>query len=64
MCAFILQYQIYFQAYEEELSENIKKIFFAISYLRGAALDYFELFINEPDPYHNLNFLEDWSAFI
>jgi len=30
----------------------------------GIALDYFEPFINKPDPYHNLDFLEDWSAFV
>ena len=28
------------------------------------ALDYFEPFINKPNPYHNLDFLEDWPAFI
>ena len=28
------------------------------------ALDYFEPFINKPDPYYNLDFLEDWSAFV
>jgi len=38
-------------------------VFFAISYLRGTALDYFELFINEPDPYQCFDFLEDWTAF-
>jgi len=27
-------------------------------------LDYFELFINEPDLYQNLDFLKDWSAFV
>ena len=38
-------------------------MFFAISYLRGTALDYFELFINEPDPYQCFDFLEDWTTF-
>ena len=42
----------------------MEKIFFAISYLRGVALDYFKLFINEPDPSQQLDFLEDWSAFV
>jgi len=32
--------------------------------LRGIALDYFEPFINEPDPYQDMNFLEDWDAFV
>ena len=39
-------------------------MFFVISYLRGMALDYFELFINELDPYQNPDFLEDWAAFM
>jgi len=42
----------------------LKRIFFAISYFRGIALDYFELFITEPDPLHSLDFLEDWLAFV
>jgi len=42
----------------------MEKIFFVISYLRGIALDYFEPFINEPDPLQNFDFLEDWSAFV
>jgi len=40
-----------------------EKIYFAISYLRGIALDYFEPYINEPDPSQFLDFLEDWLAF-
>ena len=27
-------------------------------------MDYFEPFINKSNPYHNLDFLEDWSAFV
>lgn len=62
--AFIFQCQIYFHACEGEFSEDTDKIFFAISYLRGVVLDYFEPFINKPDLYQNFDFLEDWSAFI
>lgn len=62
--AFVFQYQIYFRACKKEFSDNADKIFFAISYLWGIALDYIEPFINEPDPYHNLDFLEDWPAFV
>jgi len=62
--AFVFQYQIYFHACEKEFSDDIDKIFFAISYLWGITLDYFEPFINEPDPYHNLDFLENWPAFV
>jgi len=62
--AFLFQCQIYFRASEEEFTEDSEKIFFAISYLRGIALDYFEPFITEPDPLHSLDFLEDWPAFV
>jgi len=64
LCAFVFQCQIYFRACEGEFTDDANKVFFAISYLRGIALDYFEPFINEPDLYHNLDFLEDWSAFV
>ena len=39
--------------------DDADKVFFAISYLQGIALDYFELFINKLDLYHNLDFLKD-----
>jgi len=62
--AFIFQCQIYFRTCEGEFTDNADKVFFAISYLQGIVLDYFEPFINEPDLSHNLDFLEDWSAFV
>ena len=37
----------------------MEKIFFAISYLKGITLDYFEPFINESDPLQDFNFLKD-----
>ena len=43
---------------------DTEKVYFAISYLRGIALDYFEPFINKPDPYQDMDFLEDWDAFV
>ena len=64
MCTFVFQCQIYFHACEGEFVDDADKVFFAIFYLQGIALDYFEPFINKPDPYHNLDFLEDWSAFM
>jgi len=45
--AFIFQCQIYFRACEGEFKEDTEKIFFAILYLRGVALDYFEPFISK-----------------
>ena len=62
--AFIFQCQIYFQVCKGEFTEDTKKIFFAISYLRGVALNFFEPFINEADSYQNLDFLEEWPAFV
>ena len=62
--AFLFQCQIYFRASEGEFTKDSEKIFFAISYLRSIALDYFEPFIIELDPLQSLDFLEDWSAFV
>ena len=62
--AFIFQCQIYFHACEGEFLEDTERIFFAISYLQGVALDYFEPFINEAKAYQNFDFLEDWSVFV
>jgi len=61
---FIFQYQIYFHAYKREFTENTEKVFFAISYLKEAVLDYFKLFINKLDPYQCFDFLEDWTMFV
>jgi len=60
----MFQCQIYFWACEGEFTKDSEKVFFAISYLRRAALDYFEPFINKPDLYQCLDFLEDWSTFV
>jgi len=42
-----------------EFREDSEKVYFAISYLRDIVLDYFEPFINEPNPYQEMDFLED-----
>jgi len=62
--AFIFQCQIYFHACEREFREDSEKIFFAISYLRGIALDYFKPFINETDLSQSFDFLEEWLVFV
>lgn len=62
--AFLFQCQIYFRACKGEFKEDSEKIFFAISYLRGIALDYFEPFISEADPSQSFDFLEEWPAFV
>ena len=44
--------------------EDTEKIFFAISYLWGIALDYIEPFIAENDELQTYDFLEEWPAFV
>ena len=61
---FIFQLQVYFNACRAQFTNDTDRIFFAISYLRGAALDYFEPFINEPDPTEVYDFLMVWSTFV
>ena len=61
---FVFQYQIYFCTCKGEFINDTNKVFLAILYLHGIALDYFKPFINEPNLYHNLDFLEDWSVFV
>ena len=56
---FIFQCQVYFNARRNEFSEDTDRVYFAISYLTGAALDYFEPFINEPDPENTYDFFSD-----
>jgi len=55
---------MYFHACEGEFTEDTKKIFFAISYLWGIALDYFKPFIAENDELQAYDFLEEWPAFL
>ena len=62
--AFIFQCQIYFRAYKGEFKEDTEKIFFAILYLCGVALDYFEPFISEEVLVQPYNFLEEWLVFV
>jgi len=49
---------------QKKVHQRHKEEFFAISYLRGIALDYFEPFINKLDPLQDFDFLENWSVFI
>jgi len=55
LCVFIFQCQIYFHTCKGEFTDDADKVFFVISYLQDIALDYFELFINKPDPSHDLD---------
>jgi hypothetical protein len=61
---FVFQCQVYFNARRNEFTKDADRVYFAISYLRDAALDYFEPFINEPDPEESYDFFTDWPAFV
>ena len=53
---FIFQCRVYFSPKKNDFVRDTDRVFFAISYLHDAALDYFEPFINETDPEGNHNF--------
>jgi hypothetical protein len=61
---FLFQCKVYFRTRKREFADDEDKVFFAISYLRDAALDYFEPFINEPNPDKVYDFLTSWPAFM
>jgi hypothetical protein len=61
---FIFQCQIYFDAKKAEFTEDANRVFFAISFLRGPALEYFEPFIIQPDRTKHFDFLDSWTAFV
>jgi hypothetical protein len=61
---FVFQCQVHFNARQSEFTDDTDRIYFAISYLKGPALDYFEPFINEPEPDEVYDFLFQWTAFV
>jgi Domain of unknown function (DUF4939) len=63
---FIFQCQIYFDAKKSEFTEDSDRIYFAISYLRGPALEYFEPFIISPSKSRakTYDFLTKWDTFV
>jgi len=59
---FIFQCQVYFNACRADFTDDVDRINFAISYLRGPALAFFEPLVNDgKGPY---DFFEKWDAFI
>jgi len=58
---FILLCNLFFRN-NSAYSDDEAKVTFALSYLRGLALDYFEPYLADSDNYPD--WLEDWSAFI
>ena len=59
--SFILQCNLYFR-HNSAFSDDSLKVTFALSYLRGVALESFEPAILDSEVYYE--WLEDWSAFV
>ena len=62
---FLFQCDVVFQAQPKAYASHQAKIFFAISFLKGMAMEYFEPYITEKgrDSTVKYDFLEDWDAF-
>lgn len=58
---FILMCTLYFRSQSTHY-DDASKVTFALSYLRGLALDYFEPLLLDPD--NEPEWLEDWSTFV
>src|SRR5258708_4932054 len=61
--AFLLQCQITFNSYLQQYSMDTTKVFFAISYLKKMALEWFEQGILEDDPSLTLAWHNSWTEF-
>ena len=63
LSTFLLQCELYFRNYDD-YDEDDKRINFALTYLRGSALDWFEPTLLNPDGDEDAYWLYDWSAFV
>src|SRR6266436_4609741 len=61
--AFLLQCQITFNLYPRQYSTDATKVFFAISYLKKMALEWFEQGVLEDDPSLTLAWRNSWTEF-
>src|SRR6266436_6773362 len=61
--AFLLQCQITFNSYPQQYSTDATKVFFAISYLKKTALEWFEQGVLEDDPSLTLAWCNSWTEF-
>ena len=61
--AFLLQCQITFNSYPQQYSMDATKVFFAISYLKKMALEWFEQGVLEDNPSLTLAWCYSWMEF-
>ena len=61
---FILQCQITFNSYPHQYSTDTTKVFFAISYLKKMALEWFEQGVLEDNPEFTLAWRHSWAEFV
>ncbi len=65
LAAFILQCSLYFRNFPEDYREDDSKINFALSYLKGPAIEWFEPWLIEPDDFdEDPEWSYDYSAFL
>ena len=62
--AFILQCQITFNSYLHQYLTDTTKVFFAISYLKNMALEWFEQGMLEDNPELTLAWCHSWAEFV
>ena len=62
--AFLLQCQIMFNAHPQNFTSESAKVFFAISYLKKSALEWFEQGILEDEQTQALEWRSSWTEFI
>src|SRR5258707_7186044 len=61
---FLLQCQLMFNSYPQHYASNSSKVFFAISYLKKSALEWFEIGVMESDPRLALTWHASWPDFL
>src|SRR5258707_5686347 len=62
--AFLLQCQITFNAHPQNFTSESAKVFFAISYLKKSALEWFEQGILEDEQTQALEWRSSWTEFV
>ena len=61
---FLLQCQLIFNSYPQQYAMGSSKVFFAISYLKKSALEWFEHGVMETDPNHAPAWRLSWDDFV
>src|SRR5258708_22931852 len=61
---FLLQCQLMFNSYPQHYASNSSKVFFAISYLKKSALEWFEIGVMESDPRLAPTWHASWPEFL